>query len=106
MKYSSTSPSSRPPRAIGPVWPAPPGARAHQPHLQHVGLDDGADIHAVALRDARMGDAPAAVLALPDLGEALIGLQRIAAGGDEIDHGVEIGAAQDRRRARPVAPRR
>ena len=24
MKYSSTSPSTRPPRAIGPVWPLPP----------------------------------------------------------------------------------
>ena len=69
-------------------------ARAHQPHLEHVGLDDGADIHAVALRDARMGDAPAAVLVLADLGEALVGFQRIAAGGDEIEHGVEIGAGQ------------
>ena len=67
-------------------------ARAHQPHLDHVGFDDGADIHAVTLRDARMRDAPAAVLALPDFGEALIGLQRVAAGGDEIDRGVEIGA--------------
>ena len=72
------------------------GARAHQPHLQHVGFDDGADIHAVALRDARMGDAPAAVLALPDLGEALVGLERVAAGGDEIDRGVEIGARERR----------
>ena len=41
-----------------------------------------------------MGDAPAAVLALPDLGEALVGFQRIAAGGDEIDRGVEIGARE------------
>ena len=39
-----------------------------------------------------MGDAPAAVLALSDLGEAFIGFQRVAAGGDEIDCGVEIGA--------------
>ena len=69
-------------------------ARAHQPHLQHVGLDDGADIHAVALRDHRMRDAPAAVLALPDLGEALVGLQRVAAGRDEIEHRVEIGARE------------
>ena len=71
-------------------------ARAHQPHLEHVGLDDGADIHAVALRDLRIGDAPAAVLVLPDLGEALIGLERVAAGGDEIDDGVEVGARQPR----------
>ena len=92
MKYSSTSPSSRPPRGDRSVCRA--RARAHQAHLEHVGLDDGADIHAVALRDARMGDAPAAVLALPDLGEALVGLQRVAAGGDEIDHGVEIGARE------------
>ena len=73
-------------------------ARAHQPHLEHVGFDDGADIHAVALRHARMGDAPAAVFAksciLPDLGEALIGLERIAAGGDEIHRGIEIGARE------------
>ena len=92
MKYSSTSPSSRPPRGID----GAAGARAHQPHFQHVGFDDGADIHAVALRDARMGDAPAAVLALPDFGEALVGLERIAAGGDEIDRGVEIGARERR----------
>ena len=91
MKYSSTSPSSRPPRGI-----ILRRARAHQPHLEHVGLDDGADIHAVALRDHRMGDAPAAVLALPDLGEALVGLQRVAAGRDEIERGVEIGARQVR----------
>ena len=71
-------------------------ARAHQPHLQHVGLDDGADIEPVALRHVGIGDAPAAVLALADAGEALIGLERIAAGGDEIDHGVEIGARERR----------
>jgi hypothetical protein len=43
---------------------------------------------------ARMRDAPAAVLGLSDLGEALVGLQRVAAGRDEIDRGVEIGARQ------------
>ena len=91
MKYSSTSPSSRPPRGTDARrW----RTRAHQPHLDHVGFDDGADIHAVALRDARMRDAPAAVFALPDLGEALVGLQRVAAGGDEIDRGVEIRARE------------
>ena len=37
-----------------------------------------------------MGDAPAAVLALPDLGEALIGLERVTAGRNEIDRGVEV----------------
>ena len=76
------------------------GARAHQAHLEHVGLDDGADIHPVALRHHRIGDAPAAVLGLPDLGEALVGLERIAAGRDEIDDGIEVGAAQSRVRRR------
>ena len=70
------------------------GARADQADLEHVGLDDGADIHAVALRDHGVADAPAAVLALPDLGEALVGLERIAPGRDEIEHRVEIGARE------------
>ena len=35
-------------------------------------------------------------LPLADLGEALVGLQRVAAGGDEIDHGVEVAAGQRR----------
>ena len=69
-------------------------ARAHQAHFQHIGFDDGADIEPVALRDPRIGDAPAAVLALADAGEALVGFERIAAGGDEIDRGVEIGARE------------
>ena len=68
-------------------------ARAHQAHFEHIGFDDGADIEPVALRDPRIGDAPAAVLALADAGEALVGFERIAAGGDEIDRGIEIGAA-------------
>ncbi len=70
------------------------GARAHQADFQHVGLDDGADIEPVALRHAGVGDAPASVLALPDAGEALVGLERVAAGGDEIDHRVEIRARE------------
>ena len=37
-----------------------------------------------------------AVFRLPDLGEALVGFQRIAAGRDEIDRGVEVGARQRR----------
>ena len=41
-----------------------------------------------------MADAPAAVLGLPDLGEALVSLERVAAGRDEIDRGVEVGARQ------------
>ncbi len=39
-----------------------------------------------------MGDAPAVILALADFGEALVGFERVAAGGDEIDRGVEVGA--------------
>ena len=77
------------------------GARAHQTHFQHVGFDDGADIDPVALRHVGIGDAPAPVLALADAGEAVIGLERIAAGGDEIDHGVEIGARRAPHRAPP-----
>ena len=70
------------------------GARTDQPHLQHVGLDDGANVHPVALRHIGMRNAPAAVLALANPGKAVIGLERIAAGGDEIDHRVELGAAE------------
>src|SRR5581483_9253733 len=69
-------------------------ARAHQPHFEHVSFDNGPDIEAIALRHARIGDAPASVLALADLGEALIGLERIAAAGYEIDGGIEISTRQ------------
>ena len=43
-----------------------------------------------------MGNTPAVILTAPDLGEALVGLERVAAGGDEIDRRVEIGARQSR----------
>ena len=76
-------------------------ARAHQTNFEHIGFDDGADIEPVALRHPRVGDAPAAVLALTDAGEALVGFERIAAGGDEIDRGIEI-----RTRERGVRRRR
>ena len=59
-------------------------------------LDDGADVEAVALPHLRIGDAPAPLLVLLDARKAFVGLQRIAAGGDEIDHVVEIGARQRR----------
>ncbi len=49
---------------------------------------------------ARIGDAPAALLVLLDARKALIGFQRVAAGGDEIDHVVEIGSRQTRVRRR------
>ncbi len=62
---------------------------APQPHLQHRRLDDGADIHAVLLRHARVGHAPEPLHCLPQPVIALVAFQRIAAGGDEIDHPVE-----------------
>jgi len=43
-----------------------------------------------------MGHAPAAIRALSDLGEALVGFERIAAGGDEVENGVEVGARKPR----------
>src|SRR5262249_21361326 len=66
------------------------GARTHQLHLQHRFFNDGADIEAVALPHTRIGDAPAALFVLLDGRKALIGLERIAAGGDELDDIVEI----------------
>src|SRR6185437_2651159 len=69
-------------------------ARAHQLHLQHRLLDDGADIEPIALAYARIGDAPAALVVLLDAREALIGLQRVAAGRHEIHDVVEIGACE------------
>ncbi len=72
------------------------GTRAHETHLQHVGLHDGANIHAVHLRDARVRDTPTPVLHLPDLREALVGFERVAAGRDEIGGGVEVGAGKRR----------
>jgi hypothetical protein len=41
-----------------------------------------------------MRNPPTAIFALPDLGKPLVGLQGIAAGGDEIDDRIEIGATQ------------
>ena len=46
------------------------------------------------MRHLRIGDAPQAILGLFDLGEAIVGLQRIAASGDEIERVVEILARQ------------
>src|SRR5262249_46079 len=70
----------------------PAAAGAHQPHLDHIGLNNGADVHAVALGNPRMRNAPAAILTLPDFCETLVSFQRIAASSNEIDHCVEIGA--------------
>ena len=86
MKYSSSSPSLRP--------PAPAGLPARlQPHLHHRVFHDHAGIQPVFLRQAGMGKTQAAVLGLAQPRIAVIGAQRIAAGGDEIHHRVEIVAA-------------
>ena len=71
-------------------------AAGHEAHFQHIRLDDRADIEPVGLRDAPIGDAPASVRHPPDPGEALIALERIAAGRDESERGVEIFPRQFR----------
>jgi hypothetical protein len=43
-----------------------------------------------------MGYAPTTILALSDLGEALVGFERIPAGRDEVEDGVEVGARKPR----------
>ncbi len=105
-KYSSTSPRMRPPRAIGPVRPLLPPRDRTRRTFSIDGLDDGADIHAIGLREPRMRHAPAAALVLPDLGEALVGLQRVAAGGDEIDAPRRNRRASGRDTARRSRPHR
>ncbi len=80
-KSSSTSPSGVPPK------------RLLQPDLQRFGVDDGAEVHADRRGRARVAQVPPAVglhQALP----AVVGAQRIAAGGGEIEAGVEVGAGE------------
>src|SRR3954464_1164673 len=69
-------------------------ARTHQAHFQHGIFDDGADVETVALPHARISDPPAPLAVPLDAGKTLVGFQRIATGGDEIDHVVEIGTWQ------------
>ncbi len=89
MKYSSILPRTRPPRPAGAG-----AATARHPDVQQRCLDDRTDIEPVLLGDARMGNAPEAILALSDLGEALVSLEGIAAGGDEIDDAIESGSIE------------
>ena len=63
-------------------------------------LDDGADIHAVALGEARMRQAPGTLRRLAQPGIALVTAQRIAAGGNEPDHFFEFFRAYVGVRAR------
>ena len=59
-------------------------AAPDEAHLDHRRGDDGAGVHAVGLHEARMRDAQPAVGRGPQLGEALVALQRVAAVGNEI----------------------
>ena len=67
---------------------------APQLHLDQRQLDDGADIHAELPRHQGRGQHPAAVGQLLQPMPALVGRQRIAAGGDEVEGVVEILARQ------------
>jgi hypothetical protein len=53
-----------------------------------------------------LADAPESVLALADAREAVIGLERVATGGDEIDDGVESPRASSAAYGRPGSLRR
>ena len=67
---------------------------SRQPDLEHVGLDDGADIEPIGLRGGGRGDSPAPVLALPYPRETVVASQRIAAGRGEGDDVVERPAVE------------
>ena len=73
---------------------------------QHRRLDDRADVHPVALREPPVGEPPEAVGAAPQPPVALVDAERIAAGRDELQDLVEVGARSGRRRAGRCAPRR
>lgn len=76
----------------------PPG----DAHVQIGGRDDGPDVHPVPLGHLGVAHRPLAVAGAHDAGEAVIGPQRIAACGDQIDHLLEglIGQAAIGPRAR------
>src|SRR5690606_17763165 len=63
-------------------------------HLESRDLDDRADVQPVLLGDARMAYAPHALLRPADAGVAVVALQGVAAGRDEIDDAVERRAVQ------------
>ena len=69
-------------------------AGAHVAHVEHRGFHDGADVEAILLRHLGIRHPPAAVPGEADAGVALVAAQRVAAGGDEIDDAVEVGAAK------------
>ncbi len=66
-----------------------------QPHVEHFGFDDGADIHAMLLRNRGIACAPEiGVRVLHDAAIAVVATQRVAAGGDEIDDAIELHARE------------
>ena len=65
-----------------------------QADIDHRVFDDDADIEAVLLRDLGMGDAPQPFRRLAQPRIAVVALERIAAGRDEIEHAVEIRARE------------
>src|SRR5690606_27551845 len=75
---------------------ARPGATplADEPHLEHGALDDGADVEAILLSEARMRQTEVSIDRRLETGEALVMGQRIAASRDEIDDTVEVRARQ------------
>ncbi len=74
-------------------------AAPFQPHLERVGVLDRADVHADALRRAGIAQLPEPVGALLQPLPLVVGAQRVAAGGAEIEAGVELRAASERRKA-------
>jgi hypothetical protein len=70
------------------------GPAADQPNLDHRRLDDGADVHPILLREARVGEAEAAVVRGTQPRVSLVGAQGVAAGGNEIDHAIELVARE------------
>ena len=69
-------------------------APALQHHLQHRLLDDRADIEPVLPRHQRADDMPRVVRGAEQATEALVALERIAAGRDEGEHVVEAAAIE------------
>ena len=72
---------------------------AFQAHLQGFDVDDRAKVLADQRGGAGVAQVPFAAGLLQPL-PAVIGLQRVAAGGDEIETGVELGSGQVRHRGR------
>ena len=65
-------------------------AAGQQADIEHRRAHDGADVQPVAQGGHGVAHTPAAVGALHDAAEAVVGLQGVAPGGDEIEHLVEV----------------